>query len=75
MGKKKATEMEENIEIQLEETTETGAPVVAVNPSLKPGYVHIKRKGKEGNGIIVHAKQFGTLYTEDKWELVSVKKK
>ena len=55
---------------------------VVVNPitaheaePIASGYVQIRLKGTEGNGIIVKANQVGKTYTTEKWEVIATKKK
>ena len=77
MGKKNTEET------PLEETTlEVKPEVKEVAPIVKEettemlsGYIQIKLIGKESTGIVVKAKQYGTTYPKDKWEVVSTKKK
>ena len=61
--------------VELTEVAAEVAPVAEPAKSLPAGFVHITRIGKGGNGIIVKANQWGTIYKEDQWEIISTKKK
>lgn len=61
--------------IELSEEVAEVAPVAEPAKTLPAGFVHINRIGKGGNGIIVKSNQWGTIYKEDQWEIISTKKK
>lgn len=60
--------------ILIEETPQAVQSVVN-STQLKPGYVMIEYKHKQGSPIIVNARQFGTTYPEADWQLVAEKKR
>lgn len=79
MGKKNTDIIVGNTE---ETTLEATPEIKEVAPIAKEettpllsGYIQIKLIGKESNGIVIKANQFGTTYPKDKWEIVATKKK
>ena len=81
MAKKKPDEMMEGEILSnqtepmvIEETPQAVASVVN-STALRPGYVMIEHKHKQGTPIIVNAKQLGTTYPEADWQLVAEKKR
>jgi len=63
-------------EIILKPESTNVAPITTTETTdIKSGYVQIRQKGKEGNGIIVKANQVGKIYPESKWEIIATKKK
>lgn len=77
MAKKKPIENMEDTNLEITPEVVEVAPIAKVETTepMPTGYVQIKLIGKESNGIVVKAKQFGTTYSKEKWELVSTKKK
>lgn len=76
MAKKKPIENMEDTNLEITPEVVEVAPIAKEETTpLLSGYIQIKQIGKESNGIVVKAKQFGTIYTHDKWELVATKKK
>jgi len=76
MAKKKPIENMEDTNLEITPEVVEVAPIAKEETTpLLSGYIQIKQIGKESNGIVVKAKQFGTIYPKDKWELVATKKK
>lgn len=75
MPKKK--EIVETLENELVETSEEVTPITLMEsqPTIKNGYIRIKRKGKEGNGVVISVRLWGVQFKESEWEIVEEYKK
>lgn len=76
MAKKKEIQ-EVQIDTELVETIEDVKPITLVEqqPTIQNGYIRIRRKGKEGNGIIISVRLWGVKFNSDEWDLMEEFKK
>lgn len=77
MAKKKEVQLDANIVTELVETIEDVKPITLVEqqPTIQNGYIRIRRKGKEGNGIIISVRLWGVKFNSDEWDLMEEFKK
>lgn len=77
MAKKKDTQELELANDELIESTEDVQPItlMEVQPTIKNGYIRIKRKGKEGKGIVISVRLWGVQFKSEEWEIVEEYKK
>lgn len=76
MAKKKEIQ-EVQIDTELVETIEdvNSVTLLEQQPTIQHGYVRIRRKGKEGNGIIISVRLWGSIFNSDEWDLMEEFKK
>lgn len=77
MAKKKDTQELEVVNDELIESTEEVAPItmMEVQPTIKNGYIRIRRKGKEGNGIVISVRLWGVQFKSEDWDILEEYKK
>ena len=81
MAKKVIAENIEEVQaVELTESVEAVKPVAEQKkpePVQKAGYIRIRKKGKDGNGIVVHTSAFGEgkMFGTDIWEAYGDAKK